>query len=306
MGGKERTGKFENLENRVIPINKSKGISTYDCIRKFKRVAPLKRVGHAGSLDPLATGLVLVLTGEATKLSSYLMDLPKRYRAVVRMGQKTDTQDAAGSVIEEGDWKHVTEGMLQEVLKKFLGKRKQIPPMYSALKHRGVPLYVLARKGEKVEREPREVETFSLELVDFDPPYFEIDVHCSRGLYLRVLAEEIGDELGVPSHLYSLVRREIGHFSLDDSIPDDRIKDLVEEKEPGFSLSEALKHLRSMELTGEEVVRLRNGIAPRLDGLSVGDAAPGTLIRLLRPDGSLGAIAEIGRLGELSLKRVFN
>jgi len=306
MANKGEVTRFGNLVDRVIPINKSKGISTYDCIRKFKKVAPLRRVGHAGSLDPLATGLVLILTGEATKLSGYLMDMPKRYRAIVRMGQKTDTQDAAGNVVEEGGWEHVKEDDLRETLKKFLGRRKQVPPMYSALKHKGVPLYILARKGEKVEREAREVETYSIELLRFDPPIFEIDVHCSRGLYLRVLAEEIGEALGVPSHLHSLVREEIGHFSVNDSIPDDRMEELVGDEEPGYSLSEALKHLKAMELTPEEAARLKNGIAPKFDGLSVGDAVPGMLVRLIRPDGSLGAIAEVGRLGELSLKRVFN
>jgi len=307
MGKKEKDKELAlaKLNDKVIPINKPKGVSTYDCVRKLKRTYPFSRIGHAGSLDPLATGLVLILTGQATKLSSYIMDLPKKYRAVVKLGERTDTQDATGKVTERGEWKHVSEEDLRKVLTRFVGKREQLPPMYSALKHRGVPLYVLARRGEEVKRNPRVVETYRLELENFNPPFFEIKVHCSRGLYLRVLAEEIGDTLGVPSHLYSLVREEIGHFKLDDAVSIDEVERLLDMENPGFTLSEAMKHLKEVELTDAEVRRLKNGIPPKFDPVSRGNLTPGSMVRLTLPDKSLGAIAEVRSPGDVRLRRVF-
>ena len=177
-----------DLENLVIPVDKSAGLTTYDVIRRFKKVARVGKVGHSGTLDPPARGLVLLLTGQATKLSGYLMDLPKTYVADIMLGSSTDTHDAEGTVTATGDWSGITEDAVRGALPRFVGRRLQVPPMYSALKHRGTPLYTLARRGEQVEREPREVETSSLELVSFEPPLFTVEVSCSRGMYVRVLA----------------------------------------------------------------------------------------------------------------------
>ena len=136
------------LNNRVIPVAKSPGNSTYDCVRLFKRAIRLEKVGHAGSLDPQAIGLILILTGEATKLSNYLMDLPKRYIADIKLGATTDTQDESGRILTTGSWANVSRESAIEALARFTGKRFQTPPMYSALKHKGTPLYLLARRGE--------------------------------------------------------------------------------------------------------------------------------------------------------------
>ena len=293
------------LLNRVIPMNKTSGISTYDCVRRLKKLVDIEKIGHAGSLDPLATGLVLILTGEATKLSSYLMDLPKRYIASVQLGRSTDTQDAEGSIVAEGDWGHIERKDIEQIVESFVGKRKQVPPMYSALKHKGTPLYVLARRGKSIERKPRDVEIYELELIEFEPPLFTVEVYCSRGLYVRALAEEIGAELGVPAHLHDLERVAVGHFTIDDTVDCDSIDSLLTIEEPGYSMSEALKHLPTVEVTVEEAARLSNGIAPRLSTSSIDLVNDRALFKLIRPDGSLGAIAEISRRGEVSLKRVF-
>ena len=196
--------------------------------RLFKRIVRLDKVGHAGSLDPQAIGLILILTGEATKLSNYLMDLPKRYIADIRLGATTDTQDESGRILRTGSWAHVDREAVEAALPRFTGKRFQTPPMYSALKHKGTPLYMLARRGEKIDRNPREVDTYEITLLDFKPPVVRVEVYCSRGLYLRVLAEEIGDALDVPAHLGSLVRMRIGHFTLDEAVPDGEFDKLLD------------------------------------------------------------------------------
>lgn len=293
------------LTNRVIPVAKSSGNSTYDCVRLIKRLVRLEKIGHAGSLDPEARGLILILTGEATKLSNYLMDLPKRYLAEVRLGSATETQDASGAVVRTGPWEHVTEEAVRAAIARFTGRRLQTPPMYSALKHRGQPLYLLARRGERIDREPREVETYEISLTAFEPPVVRLDVHCSRGLYLRVLAEEIGDALGVPAHLAGLVRSRIGHFDLGSAVPDDALESLLEAGAPGFSLGEALRHFPAIALSTEQARGLDRGMAPRIVPAGPDRLPPaGTLVRLERPDGTLGAIAEMGPAGIVQIRRV--
>ena len=289
------------LGNRVLPVNKSSGLSTYDCIRRLKRVASTGKVGHAGTLDPQARGLVLLLTGEATKLSGFIMDLPKRYIADIKLGESTDTSDAAGTVVERGDWGSITRRDIEDVLPRFIGKRSQVPPMYSALKHQGTPLYVLARMGRKIERDPRVVETYEMNLSRFDPPVFRIEVFCSRGLYIRVLAEEIGRALDLPAHLLDLVRTQIGHFTLEDSIDADAFERRLDGRS-GCSLAEAVRHLPALELTPKQARELEHGMAPRMHG---GLPPAGTIVSLLRPDGGLGAICETGAGGSMKIRRVF-
>ena len=296
----------EKLANRVIPVMKTPGNSTYDCIRRFRRTVRIEKIGHAGSLDPQAIGLILILTGEATKLSNYLMDLSKRYIADIKLGAATDTQDESGRILRAGSWVHVTHEAVQAALPHFMGKRLQTPPMYSALKHQGTPLYMLARRGEKIDRNPREVETYEIRLLEFKPPIVRIEVFCSRGLYLRVLAEEIGEALGVPSHLGNLVRTRIGHFTLEEAVPDGEFDRLLELDAPGYSLTEAVGHFPAIVLSDDQSRKLARGIIPKLSG-SMQATLPrqGCFVRLERPDGTLGAIAETGPGGHVQLRRVF-
>jgi tRNA pseudouridine55 synthase len=294
------------LNNRVIPVAKSAGNSTYDCVRLFKRAIRLDKVGHAGSLDPQAIGLILILTGEATKLSNYLMDLPKRYIADIMLGATTDTQDESGRILKTGSWTGVTREAVEEALARFTGKRFQTPPMYSALKHKGTPLYLLARRGEKIDRNPRQVDTYSITLLDFKPPVVRVEVYCSRGLYLRVLAEEVGDALGVPAHLGTLVRMRIGHFTLDEAYADGEFEKLLDADHPGYSLADAVGHFPAVTLSEEQSRGLSRGIVPKMHPASQAALpAQGVLLRLQRPDGSLGAIAEMGLAGLVHLRRVF-
>jgi tRNA pseudouridine55 synthase len=292
----------DRLNNLVIPVNKSLGLSTYDVIRRFRKAVKVRKIGHSGTLDPLATGLVLLLTGDATKLSSYLMELPKTYSADIELGASTDTNDAEGKVIETGDWTGITEDAIRSVLPSFLGRREQVPPMFSALKHKGVPLYTMARRGEHVDRQPRQVDTFALTLTGSDLPVFRVEVVCSRGMYVRVLAEEIGARLGVPAHLKSLVRTKIGNFEIGSAVRDDEFDDLAGMERPGFGLADALGHLKPIVLNGEQMALVGNGAAPRMEEQV---ARVGEVIRLLDGDGRLCAIAEAGPAGIMKLKRVF-
>jgi len=288
------------LDNRILPVCKSSGLSTYDCIRRFRKAVSAVKVGHSGTLDPQAQGLVLLLTGEATKLSNFLMDLPKRYIADIKLGEATDTNDATGAVVEQGDWNDITEREIADVLPRFVGKRAQVPPMYSALKHKGKPLYVLARMGRRIERTPREVETYEITLIRCELPVFRVEVFCSRGLYIRVLAEEIGQALGVPAHLLSLVRTRVGHFTIEEAVRDDAFDRL--DPESGYSLSEAMRHLPALEMSGTQAHDLLNGMVPRLRGALL---HAGITVRLLGPDGGLGAICDVGPGGMLKIRRVF-
>lgn len=293
---------LERFRNIVIPVNKSFGLTTYDVIRRFRKSIRVDKVGHSGTLDPQATGLVLLLTGSATKLSNYLMDLRKTYVADIMLGESTDTQDASGKVTRTGDWEGIKEEDILEVLPRFEGKRMQVPPMYSALKHGGKPLYTLARKGIEVERTPREVTAYSIVPIDFDLPRFRISVECSRGMYIRSLAEEIGEAAGVPAHLHALVRTRVGHFTLDSAVNDDDFEKLPEMEAPGYTMSEALKHLQPFNLTKQQWQGLKNGMppVPNMDLPPEGD-----LLRLLTPEGTLGAIAEVNSAGLLKLRKVF-
>jgi tRNA pseudouridine55 synthase len=178
--------------------------------------------------------------------------------------------------------------------------------MYSALKHRGTPLYLLARRGERIDRAPREIETYEIRLLAFKPPTVRIEVHCSRGLYLRVLAEEIGESLDVPSHLGNLVRTRIGHFTLEEAIPDGEFDRLPERDAPGYSLTDAVKHFPAVVLSDDQARGLSRGVVPKLSGGRQAQLPPrGELVRLERSDGTLGAIAEMGLGGFLQLRRVF-
>jgi tRNA pseudouridine55 synthase len=201
--------------NGILLLDKPQGMTSNAALQVVKRLYQARKAGHTGSLDPLATGLLPLCFGEATKVSGFLLDADKRYRVVCRLGERTTTGDAEGEVVEQRPVEGVTEARLRQVLEGFVGEIEQIPPMYSAVKHKGERLYKLARQGVEVEREARKVDIHSLELLDFSIPVFEIDVHCSKGTYVRTLVEDIGEQLGCGAHVTALRRLAVGPF--DDS-----------------------------------------------------------------------------------------
>lgn len=199
-------------------VNKPSGITSFTVIRHIKRVLQVRRVGHCGTLDPLATGVLIVVCGAATRRQEEFMALPKTYRAVVRLGTTTDTGDITGTVTVTAPTAAVTPDMIQAAVSRFVGEIQQVPPMYSALKWGGRRLYELARAGTTVERAPRTVRISRIEIVSYAEPLLEIVVDCSRGTYIRTLAEDIGSVLGCGGTIERLCREQVGPYGLADAL----------------------------------------------------------------------------------------
>lgn len=200
----------------VLLLNKPVGITSNAALQKAKWLLNAKKAGHTGTLDPFADGLLPLCFGEATKFSAYLLDADKRYRAVMQLGVTTTTGDPEGEVLSTREV-NVSRDDLLAVLPRFMGEIQQIPPMHSALKHQGRPLYEYARAGIEIERPPRKITIRSLEMIEFEPPRIVLDVQCTAGTYIRTLAQDIGAALGCGAHLTALMRTTAGGFKLDDA-----------------------------------------------------------------------------------------
>ena len=213
--------------NGILILDKPTGITSNFALQKAKRIFDVAKAGHTGSLDPLATGVLPLCFGEATKFSQYLLDSDKRYVVKAKLGVVTDTGDSDGSVIEEKPVPVLDEAVLLQTVKSFEGEIEQIPPMYSALKYKGQPLYKLAREGIEVERKPRKVTLFSVELLSFDDTVFQLDVRCSKGTYIRTLIEDIGKIVGCGAHVTELLRTEAGPYDLEQAITFEQLEALL-------------------------------------------------------------------------------
>ena len=196
----------------VVLLDKPLDMSSNHALQKVKRLFNAQKAGHTGSLDPLATGMLPICLGEATKISAFLLDADKTYEFTCKLGQRTSTADAEGEVIESCEYQHVTRELIDTVLPSFIGDIEQVPPMYSALKKDGQRLYELARRGEEVERKPRPVTIHELTLVDFNADEIQLRVHCSKGTYVRTLAEDLGRALNSCAYVSSLRRTRVGPF----------------------------------------------------------------------------------------------
>jgi tRNA pseudouridine55 synthase len=207
-----------SIMDGILNINKPPDITSYGVVARIKRLTGLRRVGHTGTLDPAATGVLPVCLGQATRVVEFLMDTTKTYRAVVELGVVTDTFDASGNIVSRGDPSGVTASRLEQVLASFCGKIWQTPPMFSALKRGGRPLYQLARAGVTVERKSRPVVIHRLDLVSWRLPVAELEVECGKGTYIRSLAHDIGQALGCGALLKDLVRTRSGIFGIEDAV----------------------------------------------------------------------------------------
>ncbi len=199
----------------ILLVDKPQGITSHDVVARMRRVLRMKKIGHAGTLDPMATGLLLILVGKATKVSQYLMSMDKEYTGTVRLGQITDSQDADGEIIEERPVPELSEAQLLEHMETFLGDQYQTPPMYSAKKVNGQPLYKLARKGQTIEREPRVINVSRFELTKFELPHVSFLVGSSKGAYIRTIAHDLGERIGCGGHLCELRRTAVGKFRIE-------------------------------------------------------------------------------------------
>lgn len=209
----------------LLLVNKPVGITSFKLVHIIKKKLNVKKAGHCGTLDPLASGLMIVLIGKYTKLQDKFMKQDKVYYATIKLGIKTDSGDLDGKIVSQSDFSHVTKDLAEKACKSFVGKIKQIPPMYSALKVNGQKLYELARKGITVERKPREITIYDIELVDFKEDTFSVRIKCSSGTYIRTLSEDIGAKLNTDTVLINLVREEIGKYKLKDAVNIEDIKE---------------------------------------------------------------------------------
>jgi tRNA pseudouridine55 synthase len=244
------------MTDGVLLLDKPVGISSNRALQEAKKLLGARKAGHAGTLDPLASGLLVLLFGEATKLAGPLLDDDKEYLATLKLGERTATGDAEGDVVER---KAVRVAGLEAVLARFVGEIEQVPPMYSALKREGVPLYALARRGESVERPARRVRIAEIEKLDFTPPHLRLRVRCSKGTYIRTLAEDIGAALGTCAHLAALRRTASGRFRVDDAMTLEQLASMKNPRQPLLGLERMLHGLPRAELDAGQEARFRNG-----------------------------------------------
>lgn len=288
----------------LILLNKPEGITSFSAVAKIKWLAGEKRVGHTGTLDPLATGVLPIFLGRATALAGMVMDADKSYIATVKLGITTDTCDITGTTLTRSSVE-VTREMLLSVLDKFRGDIMQIPPMYSAIKKDGVRLYQLAREGKTVDIQPRQITVNRIELLQFCGDTFKIEVDCSKGTYIRSLCRDIGAALGCGAIMTALVRTATGGFNISKTVS---LDDLTKENISDFILPEetALLHLDEVNVTQKQAVRFSNGGQLSYERLKNADFTHGQLLRVKYNDRLLGVGFADNENGQIAIKCVIN
>ena len=241
----------------ILNINKPKGLTSHDVVEKIRKISGIQKVGHAGTLDPIAIGVLVVCLGKATRLVQFIMQSPKTYKATLRLGISTDTHDAEGKIINEVPV-NVTLEEIKEALQTFLGPIEQIPPLYSAIKVGGKRLYELAREGKAITPPPRQVEIYRIEVLNWESPFLTLEIECSPGTYIRALARDLGEKLGCGAHVTELVRLRSGRFSLEEAVP---LEELERNKLKQYLLppEAALADLPAVILEKGEEKRIRLG-----------------------------------------------
>jgi len=252
----------KSIINGILLLDKPKGLSSNRALGWTKKIFNAKKAGHAGTLDPLATGILPILFGEATKFAEFGLDSDKRYFADIYLGTKTSTGDVEGEVIEKKSFNKDIN--VVKILDSFIGMQYQLPPMYSALKHQGKPLYKYARAGQEIKRNRRCIDIKSIKLVSLKNSFLKIDVTCSKGTYIRTLAEDIGEKLGSCAHLYNLRRVGVGIFDIDQSININKLELLASSKPNVLShklrpVDSFINHWPSMQLNFQQEKKFLNG-----------------------------------------------
>jgi tRNA pseudouridine55 synthase len=278
--------------NIIVSLDKGIGITSHDAVSAVKKIFKVRKAGHTGTLDPLATGLLLICLNEATKIAGLVESLEKEYIATARIGESTDTYDSDGRVIRSLDPAAITRDDVGMALTLFIGEIEQIPPMYSAVKIGGQPLYKLARKGMEIERSPRKVVVKCAEILGFENPFIKLRIVCSKGVYIRSIINDLGDALGTGAHMTGLARTRIGDFRLEDSA---LIGDLPDSPGALFSIDSALKHIPGFQIGAEFINKAKNGHQIPLSLMSGSQLQPGTIVRLKDPDGRLFGIGKVTR-----------
>lgn len=294
---------LKNAISGVLVVDKPVGLTSHDVVQVVRKGTNIKRAGHTGTLDPRASGVLVILLGPAVRLSEYVSASDKRYQAVLRLGASTDTYDAEGRITRSAPVDHITEEQFEEALLGFVGEIEQVPPPYSAVKIKGRKAYEMAREGEEVDLAPRRITVYHLELLEWAPPEAVIDVYCSSGTYVRSLAHDLGEKMGVGAHLVGLRRTKSGRFTLRDAVPLRKLRDAFEDGtwyQFLIPAAEALSDWPAVELSVEQMDLIRHG--HRIPA----DSAEGPMARGINEQGELVALMEyVPESGEWQPKKVF-
>lgn len=292
--------------NGIILLDKATGISSNKALQQVKHLFNAQKAGHTGSLDPLASGMLPICLGEATKFSHYLLESNKQYQVVARLGIRTNTGDAEGEVIKTSPVKSLTQAEFENLLEKFRGEQKQIPSMFSALKHQGQPLYKLARQGIEIERQARSITIYNLQLLNLTQASFELIVDCSKGTYIRNLIDDIGETLGCGAHVIVLRRLKVHDYPIKQMVT---YQQLLEAHSSGESeidkfllpIDTAISHLPLLEIADELASHIRRG-----QSISVSHSLANGLARLVTNSKQFIGIVELQDNGKVAPKRLVN
>ena len=299
----KREEKMENVVSGVLVLDKPVGMTSHDVVQVVRRGTGIRRAGHTGTLDPRASGVLVVLIGPAVRLSEYVSASDKRYQATLRLGSATDTYDAEGKVTRTGNVGDITEVQFHETLQQFVGEIEQVPPPYSAIKVEGRKAYEFAREGEELTLAPRKIHVYSLDLLEWMPPEAVVDIFCSSGTYVRSLANDLGNKLGCGAHLVGLRRTRSGQFTLRDAVPLRRLQEsfiVGDWYKHLIPAAEALGEWPVVELDADQVELIRHG--HRISGESSGQ----DFARGVSQQGDLVALLEFDpQTNEWKPKKVF-
>lgn len=278
----------------VFLLDKPQGVSSNDIMQKVKRLFKANKAGHTGALDPLATGMLPICLGEATKFSQFLLDSDKRYVVTAKLGERTDTSDAEGQMVQSREV-NVAEADILAALPAFRGEILQVPTMFSALKHNGKPLYEYARAGITVEREARPITIFELKFIDYQAPFLTLEVHCSKGTYIRTLVDDLGEALGCGAHVTMLRRLAVADYPIEEMMPIEDLALLADSFPSGeldrllLPMDTAVASLPQLNLTAEQTKAVGFGQRVKFENTQ----ALSGLVRLFSENGQFLGIAEI-------------
>ena len=286
----------------LLLIDKPLGLSSNQALSKIKFLFSPKKVGHTGTLDPMATGLLPICLGEATKFSSYLLNADKTYVGLIRLGYKSSTGDKEGEIIKQEFDKIPSKSEVKRILKNFIGPIDQLPPMFSALKHKGKPLYLYAREGINIPRPKRKIVIHEIELLDYQGDELRLKIKCSKGTYIRTLAEDIGDKLNVGAYLLELNRTGIGSLSIDSAVKIEQIEEIKEQERVKLLLpvDELLSSFQKLILNCNDTTAIKDGKIIDQSGKTPG------FYRLYEVKNEFIGLGEIDKIGKLKAKRLIS
>jgi tRNA pseudouridine55 synthase len=288
---------MDSTLNQVVNLYKPSGPTSFAMVQSVKKILGVKKAGHIGTLDPMAEGILPICLNQSTRIIQFLGPLSKHYQCIMTLGAATDTQDSSGKTLFSGNSSKITKNQVQILLKSFVGEQKQVPPMYSAKKSNGIPLYKLARNGITIDRKPILVHFFSIDFINMDENRVEFEVHCSAGTYIRTLCHDIGQRIGCGAHMSGLIRKQVGVFAQESSITPEELEIANNNgnlEEILFPVEKVLKFLPEIRITDEFVESIAHGNALPKFSLNAypEEFVPGMMLRVCNGSNKVLAIVE--------------